>query len=236
MTEIVFVHGALVRDGAWWWKPVADQVREATGVSSRAVLLPSCGEGPAAGADAGLAEDAAALHAVLDETEAAIVVGHSYGGTVIAEGAEHPAVSHLLYITSYLPEVGQSQASIMSAEPDPVSIAMDGGMLSVDGYTPDTFGERFWADLGDGDARAEAWARVTPQAAAAFSTPTTRASWQGRESTYLVCGADRSTSVALQRTHAARATHSAELPTGHHPFLTRPDLVAQQVGRVLRSL
>ena len=59
------------------------------------------------------------------------------------------------------------------------------------------------------------------------------AGWQGIDSTYLVCGQDRSTSVALQREHAARATRSVELPTGHHPFISRPDLVVEQVRRLL---
>ena len=60
-------------------------------------------------------------------------------------------------------------------------------------------------------------------------TPTTAAGWQGVDSTYLVCGEDRSTSLELQRFHAARATRSVELPTGHHPFITRPDLVVEQI-------
>ena len=45
--RVVFVHGAYVRDGAWWWAPVARQLA-AAGVASTAVRLPSCGEsGPA---------------------------------------------------------------------------------------------------------------------------------------------------------------------------------------------
>ena len=64
-------------------------------------------------------------------------------------------------------------------------------------------------------------------------TPTTRAGWRGVDSTYLVCAEDRSTSVELQRFHAARATRSVEVPTGHHPFITRPDLVVEQVEALL---
>lgn len=99
--EIIFVHGALVRDGDWWWHLVAEQLLARTGVASRAVRLPSCGEtdGPSEGF--GLVEDAQALREVLDGSDDAIVVGHSYGGTVMAEGADHPAVRQLLYISSY---------------------------------------------------------------------------------------------------------------------------------------
>lgn len=237
MVEVLFVHGALVRDGAWWWHPVADLVLQRTGVSSRAVALPSCGEGGAASGSSGLAEDAAALRAALDDVDAALVVGHSYGGTVIAEGANHPAAQHLLYITSYLPEIGQSQSAIMSAEQDPVAIADNGdGTLSVTGYDRDSFGARFWDDVSAPAARAQAWDRLTAQSVGAFITPTTAAAWQGRTSTYLVCTEDRSTSLALQRAHAARATQSVELPTSHHPFLSRPDLVADHVQKILDGI
>jgi len=232
VAEILFVHGALVRDGAWWWRSVAELVHRETGVRSRAIALPSCGEGAAPGSS-GLVEDAAALGAALDEVDDAIVVGHSYGGTVIAEGADHPAARHLLYISSYLPEVGMSQGAIMSGEQDPVAIAERGdGTLGVSGYDADSFGARFLQDADTATQRA-AWERVTAQSAAAFVTPTTRAGWQGVDSTAIVCTDDRSTSVALQREHAARATRSVELPTGHHPFITRPDLVVEQLTALL---
>jgi pimeloyl-ACP methyl ester carboxylesterase len=236
MVEILFVHGALVRDGAWWWHLVADRVRERTGIPSRAIALPSCGEdGPAAGT--GLVEDADALHAALDASDGALVVGHSYGGTVIAEGADHPAAQHLLYISSYLPDIGRAQGDLLSGESDPVSIGDNGdGTLSVAGYDPDSFGARFWGDVADPALRAGAWERVTAQSAGAFVTSTTRAAWRGRPSTYLVCAEDRSTSAGLQREHAARATRSVELPTGHHPFLSRPDLVADQVEQILEGM
>jgi pimeloyl-ACP methyl ester carboxylesterase len=54
------------------------------------------------------------------------------------------------------------------------------------------------------------------------------------DSTAIVCTDDRSTTVGLQRTYAARATRSVELPTGHHPFISRPDLVVEQLEAFLR--
>lgn len=232
--ELLFVHGALVRDGQWWWQPTADLLHERTGIRSRSVALPSCGETTPDQVTGGLAADAAALRAELDGVDSAIVVGHSYGGTVIAEAGAHPAVEHLLYVSSYLPDVGQSQGAIMSGESDPVSIGDNGdGTLSVSGYDATSFGERFLQDA-DAATRQQAWERVTAQSAAAFMTPTSADGWAGIDSTYLVCGQDRSTSVELQRFHAGRATRSVELPTGHHPFITRPDLVVEQVEALLR--
>ena len=234
--QVVFVHGALVRDGRWWWEPTARLLRDRMGVESRSVALPSCGESAPEEAQGGLGADAAALRRVLDDVDSAIVVGHSYGGTVIAEAGAHPAVAHLLYVSSYLPDVGLSQSAIMSTETDPVAIADHGdGTIGVSGYDDSSFGRRFLQDA-DEVIRRHAWDRVTDQAIGAFTTPTTAAGWQGVDSTYLICGEDRSTSVALQRKHAQRATRSVELPTGHHPFVSRPDLVVGQIEAILRGV
>jgi pimeloyl-ACP methyl ester carboxylesterase len=132
-----------------------------------------------------------------------------------------------------LSDHGQAQGAIMSGEPDPVSIGDNGdGTLSVSGYDATSFGARFLQDA-DIQTQRDAWQRVTAQDASAFMTPTTAAGWQGVDSTYVVCGDDRSTSFELQRFHAARATRSVELPTGHHPFITRPDLVVAELEALL---
>jgi hypothetical protein len=59
--RVLFVHGAFVRDGAWWWQPTAD-VLARHGLRSSAAVLPSC-EGEPRG---DLYADAAAVRALLD--------------------------------------------------------------------------------------------------------------------------------------------------------------------------
>ena len=93
MVEILFVHGALVRDGAWWWQRVASRIRERTGTVSRAVELPSCGEGAMSGA-ASLLSDALALRAALDDVDSAVVVG--YRGRCRPPCRSPPGVHHLV--------------------------------------------------------------------------------------------------------------------------------------------
>jgi hypothetical protein len=41
--RVVFVHGACVRDGSWWWHRIGGLLRE-QGVASVSPALPSCGE------------------------------------------------------------------------------------------------------------------------------------------------------------------------------------------------
>ena len=84
--RVVFVHGACVRDGSWWWHRTAELLQR-QGVASVAPALPSCGEAglPVGVGGPGLPEDVAAVRQVLqDSDEPTIVVAHSYGGIVTA--------------------------------------------------------------------------------------------------------------------------------------------------------
>src|SRR4051795_6784316 len=120
MMRVVFVHGACVKDGAWWWHRTAELLAE-RGVASETPALPSCGETgqPVDVEGPGLAEDVAAVRQVLTASdEPAVVVAHSYGGIVTAEAAAGVAtVRHLLLVSSYLPEV--ERASPRSAASGP---------------------------------------------------------------------------------------------------------------------
>ena len=89
-----------------WWQWAADLLQERSGVRSRAVLLHSCGGTTPDQVAGGLVHDAAALRRELDGVDSAIVVGHSYGCTVVAEANSRPAVTHLLHVSSHLPDVG----------------------------------------------------------------------------------------------------------------------------------
>jgi pimeloyl-ACP methyl ester carboxylesterase len=99
MMRVVFVHGACVKDGSWWWHRTGELLAE-RGVASEAPALPSCGEtGEPTGAQGpGLAEDVASVRQVLTASdEPTVVVAHSYGGIVTAEAAAGVgAVRHLL--------------------------------------------------------------------------------------------------------------------------------------------
>lgn len=225
--RVVFIHGAFSRDGAWWWAPTA-ALFDRSGIASTAVALPSCGEAGIAptGAGPGLHEDVAATTAVLDEGGPAIVVAHSYGGMVASQAGDHPAVRHLVYISSFLPTVGESLATLSSgADPVPVAPHADGSVSVVDDDRA-AFDARFLHDVEDPDLVSGAHARLCAQSSVVFRIETTTAAWERVPSTYLVCAEDRSTAPDLQRAHAARATSVRELAAAHFPMLSRPDLVA----------
>ncbi|MCZ2827885.1 alpha/beta hydrolase [Modestobacter sp. VKM Ac-2986] len=223
--RVVFVHGACVRDGAWWWHRTAALLTE-RGVASVAPALPSCGETGVAGL--GLDADVAAVRAVLQDggDEPTVVVAHSYGGIVTAEaGAGVTAVQHLLLVSSYLPEVGESLSTFGGPEPAPfLDVDVEAGTFGV---RPELLTETFLQDCPE--VAADAGERLVRQSLSVLGTPVTTAAWAHVPTTYLVCTDDRGTPAAAQREFARRASTVVELDAGHHPFLSRPREVADLV-------
>jgi pimeloyl-ACP methyl ester carboxylesterase len=217
--RVLFVHGAFVRDGAWWWRPTAD-VLARHGLRSTAAVLPSCEAEPRGD----LHDDAAAVRALLDASdEPALLVGHSYGGLVITQAGNHPAVRRLVYVTSFLPDTGEALADFGAGEPPPWHVSHGDGTAGV----REEFVRPLFAQDFDDATYAGAAARLTAQNELVFGQPVTQAAWRDVPSTYLVCADDRATAPEAQRKQAARATDVVELPVAHHPFVTRPDLVAE---------
>jgi pimeloyl-ACP methyl ester carboxylesterase len=220
--RVVFVHGACVKDGLWWWHRTGELLAE-RGVTSEAPLLPSCGEtGNRTGAQGpGLAEDVASVRQVLTaRDEPTVVVAHSYGGIVSAEAAAGvDAVRHLVLVSSYLPEVGQSLSSFAGEAPSPfLDIDVEGGTFTV---RAKTLAETFLQDC-DPEIQRQAFDKTARQSLAVLEQPVQSAAWQRVPSTYLVCAQDRGTPADRQREFAGRATSIVELDAGHHPFLSRP--------------
>jgi pimeloyl-ACP methyl ester carboxylesterase len=227
--RVVFVHGACVKDGTWWWHRTAELLAR-RGVTSAAPALPSCGEtGKAPDARGpGLAEDVAAVREVLTASdEPTVVVAHSYGGIVTAEAAAGvDAVRHLLFVSSYLPEIGQSLSSFGGEEPAPfLAIDPEGGTFNV---RQDALGETFLQDC-DAEIQREAAGKTAQQSLSILEQPVRAAAWQQLPSTYLVCAEDRGTPADLQREFAGRADSVVELDAGHHPFLSQPGAVCDLV-------
>lgn len=227
--RVVFVHGACVKDGSWWWHPTGQLLAE-RGVISEAPALPSCGETgeTANGAGPGLAEDVAGVRRVLAASEEpTVVVGHSYGGIVVAEAAAGVAsVRHLLFVSSYLPEIGQSLSSFGGEEPAPfLDIDPERGTFTV---RVEDLAETFLQDC-DPQLQREAAGRTARQSLAVLQQPVRSAAWQHVPSTYLVCAEDRGTPAALQREFAGRAGRVVELDAGHHPFLSQPGAVREVI-------
>ena len=212
---VVLVHGAW--HGAWCWDNVVELLTDA-GVRSVAVELPFTD----------LAADVAATTAAIDAVEGpAVLVGHSYGGIVISEAGNHPAVRHLVYVCAFAADSGRSAASAVDEHTAPTELGKgfiigDDGQVTLDREIARAC---FYADCDPADADA-ALDRLRPISFACFNDTVTTAAWRTKPSTYALCTEDRAVHPELQRVLAAGCTNIVEWPTSHSPFLSQPALVA----------
>jgi pimeloyl-ACP methyl ester carboxylesterase len=224
---LLFVHGACVRDANWWWSRMVGPLAE-LGIETAAVPLPSCGEaGERLG---GLHDDAEACRRAIEDAGGPVVLlGHSYGGMVITEAGADDRVAGLIYVTSVMPDTGESQADLTGSGPAPWLDPGDDGTIGVH---PDPIRELFLQDC-DEEATAGALARLTRQSAVPFTQAPGQAAWRERPSTYVVCTEDLATPAEVQRGRIRGEARAVEFAAGHHPFLSRPEAFAEVIAEAV---
>jgi pimeloyl-ACP methyl ester carboxylesterase len=225
---VLLVHGGW--HGAWCWEPLLPHLA-ARGLDARTVDLPSCGKH--AGSLGDLNDDAETVRAALREIdEPAVVCAHSWGGVVVTEAcAGLDRVRHIVFLCAYVPDASESVAVLREGRPArPWVVACD-GTLQVD---RDAAADVLYHDCDSGTA---AWAveRLVPQSAACLTQAASAAAWREIPATYALTTSDRVIEPELQRRMASRAARRVvELPTGHSPFLARPELVADLIAASAR--
>jgi pimeloyl-ACP methyl ester carboxylesterase len=220
MPTLIFVHGACVRDAAWWWSRMTEPLA-GHGIGTVAVPLPSCGETGERLGD--LYDDVEATRRAIAAAEPPVVLcGHSYGGMVITEAGADARVAQLLYVTSMMPVAGQSLAELGGSQPTPW---MDPGDDGTVGVHPGIVRELFLQDCDDATAD-EAVARLTRQSATPFTQPPRAIAWEEKPATYVVCSEDLAIPAELQRRRAGPSARLVDFHSGHHPFLSQPEAFA----------
>lgn len=233
MLTLIFVHGACVRDAAWWWSKMTEPLSE-RGIATASVALPSCGETGSTLGD--LYDDVAACREAIRAADGPVVLcGHSYGGVIITEAGMDEQVVKLIYVTSVMPDSGQSQGELLGSEPAPWLRPGEDGTVGVD---PDMVRHLFLQDC-DPATTDEAVARLTRQSLTPFAQPPRQIAWRQKASTYVVCTDDRATPAEAQRRRVREGARAVEFAAGHHPFLSRPeafaDSLAAEIGAVAPS-
>jgi pimeloyl-ACP methyl ester carboxylesterase len=220
MPTLIFVHGACVRDAAWWWNKMTAPLAE-RGVATVAVPLPSCGE--AGGTLGDLYDDVAACREMIGSVAGpAVLCGHSYGGVIITEAGADERVAGLIYVTSVMPDAGQSQAGLIGSEPAPWLQPGEDGTVGVD---PGMV-RRFFLQDCDGPTSDAAVSRLTRQSLTPFTQPPGKIAWRQKPASYVVCTEDLATPAQAQRRRIRQGVRTVEFSAGHHPFLSRPEAFA----------
>jgi len=220
--NIVIVHGAFV-DGSGW-RAVHD-ILERDGYRVSIVQEPLTG----------LADDVAATKRVLDLQDGPVVlVGHSYGGSVVTIAGADPKVSRLVYVAALQPDVGETAGQLLSKFPDRNTAVQPAG----EGYLrldPAKFAATYAADVTPAEARFMAASQI-PIAGAVFSAPTTAAAWRTKPSYAILTTRDIAANPDLQRWMYDRSgARVTTVDASHAVYISHAKIVARVIEEAARS-
>ena len=151
---------------------------------------------------------------------------------IITEAGMDERVVELIYVTSVMPDAGQSQAELIGSEPAPWLQPSEDGTVGAD---PDMV-RRFFLQDCDEARSDEAVARLTRQSLTPFTQPPRQIAWRHKPSTYFVCTEDLATPAEAQRRRVRGTARAVEVAAGHHPFLSQPDAFAHTIATEIGSL
>ena len=221
--NVVLVHGAFA-DGSGW-RGVYENLT-GKGYSVTIVQNPLTS----------FADDVAATTRVLDKLDGpAILVGHSWGGTVITEAGNHKNVAGLVYVAALIPDSGETsgqQYEGFAATPDfVIDIGEDGfGFLNHD-----KFKLGFAADASDADANLLRDAQV-PVNMAVFGEAVSSAAWHDKPSWAVIATEDNAFDQAMLQHMAQRAgAKITTTPGSHAVYLTQAAVVADVIDDAAES-
>lgn len=229
LPTVVLVHGAFANSSSW------DGVAAKLRADGYRVVTP---ENPLRGP----AYDSAAIERTINGIDGPVVlVGHSYGGTVITN-VHDPKVESLVYISAFAP----TQGEVALAEINPIqypgsqlTLALRPKIVddpqglagkNLDAYVdPASFHDVFAQDV-DPAVAADMAAHQHSLALTANLEPSGPPSWASTPSWYLVSAADRVIPPASQRDMAARmGAHTSEIDASHAGLVSHPADVAAVV-------
>ncbi|MDO7742127.1 MAG: alpha/beta hydrolase, partial [Pedobacter sp.] len=185
--NIVIVHGAFA-DGSGW-KSIYN-ILSKRGYNVTVVQNPL----------SGLKNDVDATTRILDKQDGpTILVGHSWGGTVITEAGMHKNVVALVYVAAYQPDKGENTLKWAGSLPN----APEFGILPPDEkgfvyYGKDKFHAGFCADLSKDEADF-LFASQGPIYGESFATPVSEAAWRTKPTYGIVATQDKSINPDVER-------------------------------------
>jgi pimeloyl-ACP methyl ester carboxylesterase len=222
-SSIVFAHG-LWADGSCFSKLIPTLQAEGRGVIAAQNSLDS------------LKGDVAAVHRALGRVSSpAILVGHSYGGTVITAAGNDKRVAGLVYICALAPDADETSQSLQDKFPRTdvfghIEVA-DGrvwlkpsGIACFAGDLPDQEQKLVWATQGVPDADL-------------FNQKLEGPAWKSKPSWYIVGKNDRTVHPELQRFVAKRMKANVhEVASSHVPMLSQPEFVLDVIRAAANSV
>ena len=222
-SSIVFAHG-LWADGSCYSKVIPALQADGHQVMSAQNSLDT------------LEGDVAAVTRALGRVSSpAILVGHSYGGTVITAAGTDDRVAGLVYIAALAPDEGETSQSLQEQFPvtdvfSHIEIA-DGRVWLL----PSGIG-CFAGDLPEQEQRL-VWATQAVPDADLFNQKLDGTAWRTKPSWYIVANNDRTVHPDLERFAAKRmGAHTYDVDSSHVPMLSHPDFVLDVIREAANSI
>jgi len=220
--NVVLVHGAFA-DGSGW-EAVA-KILEKDGYTVSVAQPP----------ETSYAEDVKSARAAVDAMNGPVViVGHSYGGSIITEAGNNPKVSALVYIAAFALDDGESCASIEQALPQ-ASKAFKPDSNGNWWIEPEHFAADFAADVPPAVSHFMAVSQV-PISTDSFTHKVTTPAWKTKPTWYMVATADRSINPDQERMMAKRANaKTIEVNASHVAYMSHPRETAKLIEEAAAS-
>jgi pimeloyl-ACP methyl ester carboxylesterase len=228
----MLIHGAW--HGAWCWDATVGALR-ARGHAVIAPDLPGMGDDPTPLADLSFDDWIDRIVGLVDAIEGPIVlVGHSRGGIVISQVAERrpDRIARLVYLSAFLVPDGltlQEVAAPAIAHSGLADALESGdGFFRVDGAKAAAF---FFTDCTE-QVAAAATARLCPEPSFSMTTPLRLGTaYASVPRAYVECTRDAVLPLSVQRSMriALPCDPVLELLSGHSPFLSMPDQLADRL-------
>ncbi|MGY4923656.1 alpha/beta fold hydrolase [Streptomyces sp. 900105755] len=194
----------------------------------------------------GLTTDADYVRQIVTSVEGPVVlVGHSYGGSVISNAAKGlPEVKALVFVAAFLPEEGESAVTLSGKFPGstlgdtlrPVPVTLPDGRQVMDLYIEQAkFHDQFAADVPE-ETTAVMAATQRPVADAALAEGASAPAWRDIRSWVLVADEDRNIPPQVQTYMAERAGASVmKVSASHAVSVSRPGDVARLINEAAQA-
>ena len=221
--SIVFCHG-LWADGSCFSKVIPALQAEGHQVIAAQYALKT------------IADDVATVRSTLGRVSSpAILVGHSYGGSVITGAGTDDRVAGLVYIAALAPDADETSQTQQANFPQTdvfsyIEVADGRIWLLPEGI------DYFAGDLSEQEKKL-VWATQCVPAPDLFNAKVGGTAWKSKPSWYIVAKNDRTVHPDMERFVAKRmGANTTEVASSHVPMLSHPDLVINVIRAAAKGV
>ena len=178
---------------------------------------------------------AAVIHTLKRVSSPVILVGHSYGGTLITAAGTDERVAGLVYIAALAPDSDETSQSQQSKFPTTdvfshIEVADGRVWMLPSGISC------FAGDLSEQEQKI-VWATHAAPAADLFNQKIEGTAWRSKPSWYIVAKNDRTVQPELERFVAKRmGATTYETESSHVPMLSKPGLVLDVIRTAVKAV